>query len=82
MGDIVEEYSNPNRSTRPDSETGDSGTTGPKESGSDRGRKKRVTVTPRDYDRMEAAAEELGMSKSALYRFALKRLLDDMNLGR
>jgi len=79
MGDI-EEFANPRRSTKPSSEARDSGTTDSKKSGGDRDRKKRVTVTPRDYERMETAAQELGMSKSALYRFALKRLLDNLDL--
>lgn len=49
-------------------------------SSSSSGRPKRVTVTPRDYEELEAVCEQLGLSKSGAYRLAMKRLIDEMGL--
>lgn len=48
--------------------------------GSARDRKRRITVTPNSYDRLERAAEKLGLSKAGVYNLAFGRLVEQMEL--
>ncbi|MCS3937241.1 hypothetical protein GGP80_003251 [Salinibacter ruber] len=45
-----------------------------------RDRKRRITVTPNSYDRLERAAEKLGLSKAGVYNLAFGRLVEQMEL--
>ncbi len=47
---------------------------------SGRDRKRRITVTPNSYDRLERAAEKLGLSKAGVYNLAFGRLVEQMEL--
>lgn len=65
---------NPRRRTRSEEEP--SGERAPSKGGSSR--KARVSVTPRDPDRLEAVAEELGLPKSKVYNVAFQALLEKL----
>lgn len=51
-----------------------------RDANSGRDRKRRITVTPNSYDRLERAAEKLGLSKAGVYNLAFGRLVEQMEL--
>lgn len=57
-----------------------SGSAPPGSDSNERDRKKRVTVTPKDYDALKAAAEELGVSMAGVYRLGFRRLAEELDL--
>jgi len=50
-----------------------------RDANSGRDRKRRITVT-NSYDRLERAAEKLGLSKAGVYNLAFGRLVEQMEL--
>ncbi|MCS4198468.1 hypothetical protein [Salinibacter ruber] len=51
-----------------------------RDANSGRDRKRRITVTPNSYDRLERAAEKLGLSKAGVYNLAFGQLVEQMEL--
>lgn len=70
------EQENPNSKEQPGKSPGGSSTEGSGEdsTGSDRDRKRRITVTPNDYEELQDTADEMGTSKAGVYNRAFQRL--------
>jgi hypothetical protein len=81
----IEEAGNPRRKTKgdPSSDDASGGETESRESeggGSSPGRKKRVSVTPRDLGKLEQVADDLGVPKSKVYNMGFQALLEKFGL--
>lgn len=60
------------------SASGSEGGSAEKEEDSDNSGK-RVTVSPRDYEKISAVAEEMGISMSGVYRLAFRHFLNNID---
>jgi hypothetical protein len=70
----IEEAGNPNRKTKDDK--------GPSAENEDssQDRKKRISVTPTDPEKLKEVAEQLGLPKSKVYNMAFQTLLEDFGM--
>jgi hypothetical protein len=81
----IEEAGNPRRKTKSDASGGDASggeteSRGSEGGGSSSGRKKRISVTPRDGEKLEEVADHFGVPKSKVYNMGFKALLEKFGL--
>lgn len=81
----IEEAGNPRRKTKSDASSedasgGETESRGSKGGGSSSGRKKRISVTPRDLWKLEEVADDLGVPKSKVYNMGFKALLEKLGM--
>jgi hypothetical protein len=70
---------NPARSTKGGSSPSDTDESSDADSSSGSPRTRRVSVTPRDWDQVEALADDLGLPYSKLYNLAFSALLEKLD---
>lgn len=74
----IEEAGNPRRKTK-----GEGGESGGEQSNSDSSsgdRKARISVTPKDPEKLEEVAESLGLPKSKVYNMGFQALLEKLGM--
>ena len=74
----IEEAGNPRRKTQ--TSTDSNGEQASSTGNSSNSRRKRISVTPKDPDKLEEVAEELGLPQSKVYNMGFQALLDKFGL--